>query len=64
MNENLQDAGWFIEGRLTANENFYFTEKKIVFVYNPYEIGPYAAGAPSVEIPLSKLEDLLILNLK
>jgi hypothetical protein len=64
MNENLQDAGWFIEGRLTANENFYFTEKKVVFVYNPYEIGPYAAGAPSVEIPLSKLEDLLILNLK
>jgi hypothetical protein len=61
-NENLQDAGWFIEGRLEANENFYFTDKKVVFVYNSYEIGPYSAGAPLVEIPLSKLTDILKIN--
>jgi len=61
-NENLQDAGWFIEGRLEANNNFYFSDKNVVFVYNAYEIGPYAAGAPSVEIPLSKLTDILKIN--
>jgi len=62
QNENLQDAGWFIEGRLESNNNFYFTDKKVVFVYNSYEIGPYSAGAPLVEIPLSKLTDLLKTN--
>jgi hypothetical protein len=61
-NENLQDAGWFIEGRLEANENFYFTDKNVVFVYNSYEIGSYAEGAPNVEIPLHKIEDILNLN--
>ena len=62
-NENLEEAGWFIEGSLQANNNFYFTNKNVVFVYNAYEIGPYAAGAPIVEIPLSKVQDLLNLNI-
>jgi hypothetical protein len=61
-NENLQDAGWFIEGRLESNNNFYFTDKKVVFVYNSYEIGPYSAGAPNVEIPISKVSDILKIN--
>lgn len=63
QNENLQDAGWFIEGRLETNNNFYFTDKKVVFVYNSYEIGPYAVGAPNVEIPLSKIKEILKLSL-
>ena len=63
-NESLQDAGWFIEGRLTANENFYFKDKKVVFVYNAYEIGPYAMGAPTVEIPLNKIQEIIKINLK
>jgi hypothetical protein len=63
QNENLQDSGWFIEGRLESNNNFYFTDKKVVFVYNSYEIGPYSAGAPNVEIPLNKVKDILNLNL-
>jgi hypothetical protein len=62
QNENLQDAGWFIEGRLEPNNNFYFTDKKVVFVYNSYEIGPYSAGAPNVEIPISKVSDILKIN--
>jgi len=62
QNENLQDAGWFIEGRLESNNNFYFTDKKVVFVYNSYEIGPYSAGAPNVEIPISKVSDILKIN--
>ncbi len=64
QNENLQDAGWFIEGRLESNCNFYFTDKKVVFVYNSYEIGPYSAGAPNVEIPISKVSDILKINVK
>lgn len=64
QNENLQDAGWFIEGRLESNNNFYFTDKSLVFVYNSYEIGPYAVGAPIIEIPLSKVQDILKFNIK
>ncbi len=63
-NESLEDAGWFIEGRLEANNNFYFTNKNVVFVYNSYEIGPYAAGAPTVEIPISQVKPLLKINLE
>jgi hypothetical protein len=62
QSENLQDAGWFIEGKLDANNNFYFTDKNVVFVYNSYEIGPYSAGAPTVEIPFSKISDILKIN--
>lgn len=62
-NENLEEIGWFIEGKLKANNNFYFTDKYLTFLYNSYEIAPYAQGATTVEIPLSKIKDLLNLSL-
>lgn len=34
-----------------------FTEKGIMFVYNPYEIAPYAAGKPTFTIPYAKLKE-------
>lgn len=36
--------------------NFYFDEKKFYFVYNPYEIAPYAAGYIEIDIPIKKIE--------
>ena len=36
-----------------------FTDKGIMFVYNPYEIAPYAAGMPTFTIPYDKLKNLL-----
>jgi hypothetical protein len=62
-NENLEEIGWFIEGKLKANNNFYFTDKHLKFLYNSYEIAPYAQGATIVEIPISKIKDLLNLSL-
>ena len=62
-NSDYQDEGFFIEGKLEANNNFYFTKNNLVFLYNSYEIGPYAIGAPSVEIPIGKIKDILKLNL-
>lgn len=62
-NDNFQDEGWFIEDKLVANNNFFFRNNKVVFVYNAYEIAPYSVGITHVKIPLSKLENLLKLKL-
>lgn len=37
----------------------YVTKKGMVFIYQPYEISYYAAGAPSFTIPLKKMKPFL-----
>ncbi len=37
----------------------YLTDKGVHFQYEPYEIGPYAMGAPSVDISYSRLKTIL-----
>jgi hypothetical protein len=61
--DNLQDAGWFIDNQLKATNNFFFRDKKVVFVYNTYEIAPYSMGVTQVKIPLSRLENILKIKL-
>lgn len=34
-----------------------FIDKGVRFIYNRYEIAPYAAGSPSFVIPYDKLKD-------
>lgn len=36
-----------------------FTDHGIMFVYNPYEIGPYAAGMPTFTIPYADIQPYL-----
>ncbi len=40
---------------LTPSENFSLTASAITFVYNPYDIACYAAGATNVTLPLANL---------
>lgn len=57
---NLEDAGfWFEDGIFKLNENFVFNEESIDFLYNQYEIAPYAAGVIIVSIPLEEVQHLL-----
>ena len=35
------------------------SSKGITFIYQPYEIGPYAAGAPEVFLSLKDIQRLL-----
>ena len=57
---NLEEAGfWFEDGVFRLNENFVFNENSIDFLYNQYEIAPYAAGMIVVSIPLNEVEHLL-----
>jgi hypothetical protein len=43
------------EAEVTATENFALTASDITFVYNPYDIACYAAGATHVKLPLANL---------
>jgi hypothetical protein len=43
------------ETEVTATENFALTASDITFVYNPYDIACYAAGATHVKLPLANL---------
>lgn len=38
--------------------NFYIEENKMIFIFNPYELGCYASGSQLPEISLEKLKDL------
>ena len=52
--------GWeFTNGYFELNTNFAITPAGLEFSYNPYEIGPYMMGAPSVVIPYKSISLLI-----
>jgi hypothetical protein len=56
----LEDKGFtFPGGRFALNDNYGFGEKALLFLFNPYEIGPYFMGATLVEIPYTEIRDLI-----
>ncbi len=57
-----EDFFIFKENKPTANENFYFDDKNLYFVYNPYEIAPYSSGFVTIDIPIEKIEKWLNKN--
>lgn len=59
MNE-LKDAGYLYSMEMFASENFILNDETITFVYNPYEIAPYAVG--SIELVITYNEVSKILN--
>lgn len=57
--KELEELGYFITSPIFPSENFYFEDAEIVFVYNPYEIAPYAMGSTEIKLPISELNFLL-----
>ncbi len=55
--ELIGDDGFFSEAK--PNNNFYLTDKSIIYRFNPYEIGPYAMGTPTLEIPYDMLKNIV-----
>lgn len=55
--EDFEDSPNY--GRFHFNNNFAFSKDGIEFLYNSYEIAPYAAGAPSIVIPYSMIKPFL-----
>lgn len=55
----LTDGYFFEDGKFRLNDNFALTDTGLKFLYNPYEIKPYAAGETSLDVPFSELEGIL-----
>ncbi|UAY56961.1 DUF3298 and DUF4163 domain-containing protein [Arachidicoccus terrestris] len=47
------------DNTLPVTDNFYFNDIGMCFVYNPYEVAPYAKGTIEVIIPYEKLNTFL-----
>jgi hypothetical protein len=56
----LSDAGFFLENdQLSLPQSFAIKKDGLQFVYNPYEIAPYAMGQQIVHIPYQKMSHLI-----
>jgi hypothetical protein len=49
----------FPDNKFQLNKNYGFTREGILFYYNSYEVGPYAAGPTEVLIPYTEIKDWL-----
>ena len=47
--EDIEDL---FEPTVSPTGNYILTSDSITFIYNPYEIGPYSIGTPSVSVPI------------
>ena len=57
---NLEEAGFFfLDGQFVLPENIGFTEEGILFVFNPYEAGPYVLGSTVYTIPWEDIQSIL-----
>lgn len=57
--EKLEDAGVFNGNEVIGNDNILIDDKGITWLFNPYEIAPYAAGAPTAFISFRELSFFL-----
>ena len=55
----LKEKGYLFAMDMFASENFILGPTTITFVYNPYEIAPYAMGSTQLVIPYSDIDKLL-----
>ncbi|MCU0422739.1 MAG: DUF3298 and DUF4163 domain-containing protein [Bacteroidia bacterium] len=56
----LEQAGfWFKDDVFQLNENFAIHNEGITWLYNPYEIAPYAFGSPTITIDKETILPLL-----
>lgn len=55
----LHDRGYLYSMDMFPSENFVLGEETITFIYNPYEIAPYAVGTTELTIAYSELENIL-----
>ena len=58
LSQDLQEAGYNVDD-IHPNDNFYLAEEGITYVFNPYDIAPYALGETEILIPWSALQNIL-----
>lgn len=52
--EKYYEEGALFDRPITTFSNFQVTENDVVFVYQPYEVGPYSSGV--IEVPVSQYD--------
>jgi hypothetical protein len=57
--KDLNEQGFWFENGFKLNGNFYLTKAGINFLFNQYEVGPYALGAPEIYFKYSEIKDLI-----
>ena len=58
QNESLEDKYFFDKGKFSLAQSFHVNDKGLVFLYNPYEIKPYAAGYTELVIPFAAIKNI------
>ena len=61
-NEGLKSV--LFDDFIKPNNNFYFNQYGLAFLYNPYEVASYAQGQIVVFIPFSQLNQYLVADFK
>ncbi|MFD1256107.1 DUF3298 domain-containing protein [Mucilaginibacter terrae] len=56
---SLKDNYFFKGDKFSLNENYLLTPLGLKFIYNQYEIKPYAAGQTTLVVPYSEIKTLL-----
>jgi len=57
-NVTLKDAGFFVD-KVEPNHNIYVNGNGIGFLYNSYEIAPYAQGTTNIFLEFRQIKDLV-----
>lgn len=58
-NGNIKETGWFFEGDFIMPRTFSIGKGGLLFLYQPYEAGPYMMGMPQFFLPWSKIKDIV-----
>lgn len=56
--QDLEQQGFNLRD-IVPNDNFYVSEEGLTYVYNPYDIAPYAVGRVEIFLPWSDLADIM-----
>lgn len=57
--ENPEDANMLFQKEISPNGNFTVSEKGLTYIFNQYEIGPYALGIIEITIPWDEIDNII-----
>ena len=57
--KSVEDKDMLFETEITPSEDFYITAEGITYIYQRYEVGPYALGIIEVTVPWEEIKDII-----
>jgi len=58
-NGNIKETGWFYEGDFIMPRTFSIGKGGLLFLYQPYEAGPYMMGMPQFFLSWKQIKDIV-----